>query len=56
MELVLVKDKGTKGAIRYADMNNHNLYLRKEEAAELGNPKHILVSVQPMMEKLKEGG
>lgn len=48
MELILHKDKETKGAVRFADMNNHNLYLRKEEAAELGNPEHILVSVSEM--------
>ena len=48
MDLVLSQDKETKGAVRYADQENHNLYLRKEEAAKLGNPKHILVTVQPM--------
>ncbi len=48
MEIVMTKDKETKGAIRYSDMENHNLYLRKEEAEKLGNPKHILVNVQAM--------
>jgi len=48
MELVLSQDKVTKGAIRFSDGDNHNLYLRKEEAAKLGNPQHILVTVQPM--------
>ena len=50
MELVMGKDKETKGAIRYSDNDNHNLYLRKEEVTALGNPKHILVKVEPMKE------
>jgi len=48
MEIVMTQDKVTKGAIRFADQENHNLYLRKEEVAKLGDPKHILVTVQPM--------
>lgn len=46
MEIVMTQDKVTKGAVRYADQENHNLYLRKEEAEKLGNPAHILVTVQ----------
>lgn len=51
MEFLMSKDKETKGAVRYADMENHNLYLRKEEASLLGNPKHIVVVIQPMKEE-----
>jgi hypothetical protein len=52
VELVLSKDKETKGAIRYADMQGHNLYFRKEEVEALGTPapKHILVKVEVMKE------
>jgi len=48
MEIPMSQDKVTKGAVRYSDMDNHNLYLRKEEAEALGNPKHILVTVKPL--------
>lgn len=48
MEIVMSKDKTTKGAVRYKDEENHNLYLRKAEATALGEPQHILVTVQPM--------
>lgn len=47
MEVALDKDKVTKGAIRYADGNGHNIYLRKEEAAKLGNPEHVKVTITP---------
>lgn len=50
MEIVMGRDKETKGAVRYSDQENHNLYLRKEEAAKLGNPKHILIKVEVMVE------
>lgn len=46
MELILSKDKETKNAIRYGDSDNHNIYLRKEEAAELGNPEAITVTIE----------
>ena len=48
MEIVMTQDKVTKGAVRFTDQDSHNLYLRKEEVAKLGEPKHILVTVQPM--------
>jgi len=51
MELVMSKDKETKGAIRYSDGDNHNLYLRKEEAVQLGKPDHILVTITVMTKK-----
>ena len=51
MELVLGQNKETKGAIRFADADGHNLYFRKEEVNALGNPKHILVKIEPMKEE-----
>ncbi len=52
MELVLARNKETKGAVRYGDADGHNLYFKKEEAGTLGNPRHILVTVQPMSEEV----
>ena len=47
MELVLEKDKVTKNNItRYADADNHNLYLKPSEVQELGNPEAIVVTVE----------
>lgn len=40
------QDKETKGAVRFADGQGHNLYLRKEEAEKLGNPKAVKVTVE----------
>ena len=51
MEIPMSQDKETKGAIRFTDSDTHSLYLRKEEVAELGNPKHILVTVLPMTQQ-----
>ena len=50
MEIIMYQDKETKGAVRFTDGGTHNLYLRKEEAAALANPKHILVKVEAMKE------
>lgn len=51
MQFILRKDKVTKGAVRYSDSyerydHPHLLYLTKEEATELGNPEHIVVTIQ----------
>ena len=46
MEFTMTQDKVTKGAIRYADGGGHNLYLRKEEAATIGNPESIKVTIE----------
>ena len=45
VELTLKLDKTTKGAKRYSDEAGHNLYLRKEETAKLGEPEALKVSV-----------
>ena len=45
MELTLKLDKTTKGAKRFSDEAGHNLYLRKEETAKLGEPDTLKVSV-----------
>ena len=47
MELVMHKDKTTPGAVRYGDGENHNIYLRKEEAARMGNPESVKVTIEP---------
>lgn len=47
MELTLTKDKTTPGTVRYADANGHNIYLKKDEAAALGNVEVIKVTVEP---------
>jgi len=49
MEFVyeMSQDKVTKGAIRYADNAGHSIYLRKEEAAKLGNPQSVEVTIAP---------
>ena len=46
MEIVMVKDKTTPGAVRYNDGENHNIYLRKEEAAAMGNPESVKVTIE----------
>ena len=46
MKFEMSQDKVTKGAVRYADGNGHNLYLRKEEADKIGNPQSIKVTVE----------
>ena len=48
MELILEKDKQTKNCVRYADTKGHNIYVSKEEAQALGNPKIIKVTVEKM--------
>ena len=46
MELTLTKDKVTKNKIvRYADDNNHNIYLQPDEVKELGSPEAIAVTI-----------
>ena len=45
MEFTMTQDKVTKGAVRYADGSGHNIYLRKEEAAALGNPQNVTVTL-----------
>jgi len=47
MNFIMSQDKVTKGAIRYADGEGHNIYLRKEEAAKLGNPLSVKVTLEP---------
>ena len=48
MELVLTKDKVTKNNVtRYGDADNHNIYLKPDEAKSLGNPETITVSIKP---------
>lgn len=47
MEIVMSKDKETPGAVRYSDGENHNIYLRKSEAAEMGNPESVKVTIEP---------
>ena len=46
MEIVMTKDKETPGAVRYSDGESHNIYLRKAEAAEMGNPESVKVTVE----------
>ena len=41
------QDKETKGTVRFADGQGHNIYLRKEEAEKLGSPKAITVTIEP---------
>ena len=48
MEFILMKNKVTKGAIRYSDEKNHNIYLRKEELEEIGNPEKLKLTLTPM--------
>lgn len=45
IEYEMSQDKVTKGAVRYSDGKGHNIYLRKEEAEELGNPVKVTVTV-----------
>ena len=46
MELTLVKDKVTKNkVVRFADGENHNIYLQPDEVQSLGNPETIKVSI-----------
>lgn len=47
MELKLVKDKVTKnGVVRFGDADNHNIYLKPPEVAELGDPQAIKVTIE----------
>lgn len=41
----MTKDKTTPGTVRYSDGNGHNLYFKKSEAEEMGNPDTITVTV-----------
>lgn len=47
MELVLTKDKDCKNSVRFADGDGHNIYLKKAEVKDLGNPDTITVAVKP---------
>jgi len=47
MEIVMRQDKVTKGAVRFADTAGHNIYFRKEEVAEMGDPQAIKVTIEP---------
>lgn len=51
MQFTLKLDKVTKGAVRYGDDDNHNIYLRKEEAHSLGNPEELLITIDAMKKK-----
>jgi hypothetical protein len=47
MKLTLKKDKVTKNkVVRYADGDNHNIYLQPEEVEKLGNPEVIAVTIE----------
>ena len=47
MEVILIKDKTTKGAVRFAepkkgdDPHSINIYLTKAQATELGDPEKV---------------
>ena len=48
IQIEMVKDKETKGAVRYSDGGvpySKNIYLRKEEAEVLGNPDRVSVKI-----------
>lgn len=44
----MVREKSTKNTVRYGDGNGHNIYLSNEEVAELGNPKAIKNTIEPV--------
>jgi hypothetical protein len=54
MELVLGWEKETKNKIRFGDGDTHELYFTKAEVNALGNPKHLLVKIEPMTEAKTE--
>ena len=52
MELILIKDKTTKGAVRFAepkkegDPHSVNIYLTKAQSTELGDPEKVKVTIE----------
>lgn len=55
LEFIMETDKTTKGAVRYADAvpagekySAHSYYLKNAEAAKLGNPRVIKVTIEKM--------
>ena len=49
-KITMVMDKETKGAKRFSDQGTpyaHTLYFRNEEVAKLGDPKEIVVTIEP---------
>ncbi len=49
MKIIMHKEKATKNAVRFGDGNQphgKNIYLTKEEVAELGNPETIKVTIE----------
>ena len=47
MELILTKDKVTKNkVVRFADGENHNIYLQPDEVQALGNPESVKVTIE----------
>ena len=47
MELILSQDKVTKNkVVRFADGENHNIYLQPDEVQALGNPQSIKLTVE----------
>lgn len=48
MEFILMKDKETKGTVRYSDEKNHNIYLKKEALKLIGNPEKLKIIVMPV--------
>jgi len=47
MELRLTKDKVTKNkVVRFADGENHNIYLQPDEVQALGNPETVKVTIE----------
>jgi hypothetical protein len=47
LDLILTKDtsKDLKNSVRWGDENGHNIYLKKPEAAALGNPDKIKIVI-----------
>lgn len=46
MEFILTKSTANlKHSVRYEDEDNHNIYLKKSEATELGDPEKVKVSI-----------
>jgi len=47
MELILSQDKVTKNkVVRFADGENHNIYLQPDEVQSLGNPETVKVTIE----------
>ena len=46
MEISMAREKETKGAIRFGDGDGHNIYMKKDEVAKLGNPENLVVTVE----------